>query len=964
MKKHLFSVLGASFLFVVNGYSQLYSFEDPKDIAGWTIEQGSLNCSTEKFKLGTSSLKIDWQSRSVVRVDKPVGLDKASRSANGGIATWIYNESPVQDKMQFIFKDEVGNEVCSVAFGMDFKGWRCLWNKFGEDMGKDKKTLLSSVEIRFPESLKGGTVYLDYLEFSDKVSWQKMTDAQVKMNRTDFSLIPDFMKYRKAAPDLSRMTDASSREIEMINQRLEEWYLGSGELNNHVWVKRRAQKEAEFIRKGIRASKKYSLTEPLFPMSSPKNIGNEKVTYFMDLNKNVLLPLALDYRKNGNEESLRCALNIYDWFNDQGWADGSGLGTLCFEKLRSSGYFHSFFLLKDKLSPEQLQRELNTMRWMTLFGLCYLKPEHPGEVADNLRALALPKLIYALSLTDERERKVAMTAYRDYMNNSLGFGPGYFGTFKSDGSGYHHRGAYNSAYYPHALYVGALVAYLLHDTPYALSDTTLHNLKQGLLTFRFFCADLNVPAGTVGRFPKGQEVLQELLPAFAYAAYAFKEPDADLLAAVKRLMLNRTSKVEKVLDDVNSNLSYTATIGESEMLAKAFVSLTQPEDAPCGSLFMPYSGLLVSKNPHYHFNVKGFSKYIWDYESSNTENLAGRYLSNGQVEFFNLETGQKSFNPQIDAFDWSYIPGTTSIVMPYEVLKKKEHQKGFSDHRNYSDESFLAGVTASDNVSMFSFRMHDRAFNPTFRANKSVFIFDDILMCMGSDIQNNDKGHNTVTTLFQSPGEEPLSKVQKTGEGAMLEDHAGIVYAVKADKITVKEQKPFTCAFIDHASAPESASYLYYMVTESGKKVAKTLLSSASPVKVLKRDNDAHIVRHDDKGIVFAALFNDKVQYPELKVTRVNIPLAYIWQDKGNKQAVLSVCEPDMRRPEVNHMGDLTEEDVVVPEKPFATRLYLQGSYEAICPDGDMKVTYMNGETVIELTTICGKNYTIQLTAK
>lgn len=956
-------VLAASFLFAAHGYSQVYSFEDPQQTQGWTIERGDIACSKAKFKLGTSSLKIDWQPQAVVRIDKPMGLDKASKSVNGGIAAWIYNETPVKDEMLFVFKDEAGGEVCSVAFGMNFKGWRCLWNKFVEDMGKDRKTGLASVEIRFPESAEGGVTYLDYLEFSPKVSWQKMTDAHVKTNRTDFSLVLDLMKYRNAVPDPSKMVDASAQEIGVIGERLEQWYLGSGS-SNHVWVKRRAQKEGDYIRKGVRASKKYALTEALYPMSSPKNIEGEKVTYFMDLNKNVLLPLALDYRKNKNEESLQRALAIYDWFNDQGWADGSALGTLCFEKLRSSGYFHSFFLLKDKLSPEQLQRELNTMRWMTLFGICYLEPEHPGEVADNLRALALPKLVYALSLTDERERKVALTAFRDYMNSALGYGPGYFGTFKSDGSGYHHRGAYNSAYYPHALYVGALVAYLLHDTPYALSDNTLHILKRGLLTYRFLSANLSVPAGTVGRFPKGQKVLQELLPAFAYTAYAFDEPDTELLAAVKRLALNNKAEVEKVLDDVNSNLSYTATVGEAELLAKAVTGLVQPEEAPAGSLFMPYSGLLIAKNSHYHFNVKGFSKYIWDYESSNTENLAGRYLSNGQVEYFNLETGKKSFNPEIGSFDWSYIPGTTSIVMPYDELKKKKHLKGYSDHRNYSDESFLAGVAAADNVAMFSFRMHDRAFNNTFRANKSVFLFDDVLMCMGSDIRNNDEKNHTVTTLFQSYGDEALGKVRKSGGGVMLADHAGIVYAVKGDNITLSEQAPFTRACIDHATAPESASYLYYMVTESGKKAAGKLLSSSAPVEVLRQDNDAHIVRHKDKGIVYAALFNDKIQYPELKVTKVNIPLAYIWQDKGGKQATLSVCEPDMRRPAVNHMGDLTEADVIVPEKPFATRLHLQGIYEAACQDGDMKVTHADGETIIDLTTICGKNYTILLTAK
>ena len=208
-------------------------------------------------------------------------------------------------------------------------------------------------------------------------------------------------------------------------------------------------------------------------MGAPSTIDGIEAKKFRTINENILLPLALDYRKNKNAQSLKKALYIYDWFNDQGWADGSSMGTLCFEKLRSSGYFHSFFLLKDQLSPEQLERELQSLNWFTMFGICYQLPSHPGEVADNLRALAIPKLIYTLSQNKIQEREVALTAFKHYMDNALGIAPGFFGTFKADFSGYHHRGPYNSAYYPHALYAGALIAYLLHDTPYALSETCL-----------------------------------------------------------------------------------------------------------------------------------------------------------------------------------------------------------------------------------------------------------------------------------------------------------------------------------------------------------------------------------------------------------------------------------------------------------------------------------------------------------
>lgn len=953
----------ASCLWTVTAQAQIYSFEGDAPTDGWQAEQAELSVTTEKYKLGKQSLRVAWQPGAVLAIDRPAGLDKACKAGSGGVTAWIYNEQPVDADLRVVFQDEAGKDVCQVPFHLNFRGWRALQNRFTEDMGKDRKTMLTRMEVRFPATTQGGVVCLDNLELTRNVSFLRMTDGQVKVNRTDFSLVMDFLRYRQAEPDYAKTVAATPAEIRTIAERLEQWYLGSGSVR-HEWVKRRADKEAEFISRGVKASQKYTLTEPLYAMRTPAKMDGEKTLFFMDINKNVLLPLALDYRKHGNEASLKRAFDIYDWFNDQGWADYSALGNLTFEKLRSAGYFHSIFLLRDQMTPEMRRRELQTMRWMTLFGMCYDLPDHPGEVADNLRALALPKLAYALALTDAREQQAALTAFRDYMNLSLGYGPGYFGTFKSDGSGYHHRGAYNSAYYPHALYVGALVAYLLHDTPYALSAEAVDHVKRGLLTFRFFSANLEVPAGTVGRFPEGQEVLHELLPAFAYAAFAYDAPDAELLAALKRLAEHNRTKVEKVLDDVNSNLSYTSTVGEAEVLTRALALPVEAEQAPVGTRFMPYSGLLVVKNPHFHFNVKGFSRYIWDYESSDHENLAGRYLSNGQVEYFDLTSGLKSFNPKEKTFDWSYIPGATSLVMPYDELKEKTHAKGFSDHRNYSDETFLAGVSASDDVALFSFRLHDQAFCPTLRANKTVIFFDDVVMCLGSDVQNDDADHTTVTTLFQSKGADALPAPRKEGNGYLLTDHAGITYAVKGVQPALHTKAPFTVAAIDHGRAPKGESYLYYMVTEQGAKMGKKLLSSSSPVQVVRQDNAAHIVRHKGKGLVYAALYDHEQTYEGLPVTRVNIPLAYIWQEKGKREAVLTVCEPDMRRTQVDHMGQLTEESVLVPEAPHRTVLRLKGSFEASCPDGDLTVTHDDGETVVELTTVCGRNYPICLTAK
>lgn len=960
MKRNLILLLFACAAFAARGQSLIYSFETPQ-AAAWSADKADLSYSNERYKLGRTSLCIDWRPGAVVRIGEPLGLDRAGASPNGGVALWIYNERPAPEPLRIVFRDASGAEACSVACGLDFTGWRCVWNKFREDMGMARKTQPVAAEIRFPAS-GGGRVFLDCMEFTPTVSWQKMSDAQVTVNRTDFSLIPDFMKYRRAEPDLAKAVAATPHQIAVIERRLEEWYLGSGGFERDAWVKRRARREADFIRQGLAEASRYECTEPLYPMRTPATIDGEKTRFFMDVNKRVLLPLALDFRRNGRERSLQRALTVYDWFADQGWADGSALGSLCFEKLRSAGYFHSLFLLRDRIPAETLRRELQTLRWLTMFGICYLEPEHPGEVADNLRALALPKLVYALMLPDERERRAALTAYRDYMDNALDYGPGYFGTLKSDGSGYHHRGAYNSAYYPHALYVGALAAYLLHDTPYALSDATLQRLKRGLLTYRFFCAELHVPAGTVGRFPQGQEVLQELLPAFAYAAWAFGEPDEELLCASRRLMERHGDKVERVLDQVDSDLSYTATVGEAEFLSRVLHSPVSAEEAPSGELFMPYSGLLVVKSPRFHFNVKGFSKYIWDFESSDTENLSGRNLSNGQVEWFDLERGAKSFHPHSEAFDWSLVPGTTAIRLSADELKRKEHRKGFSDHRNYSDESFLAGV-AADGAALFSFRMHERAYDGTFRANKSVFFFDEVVLCMGSDIRNDDARHATATALFQSPG-APMT-VERIAGGTLAADASGMLFAVQDAVPTLDRQGAFTRARIDHGTAPRGAGYRYYMVTDGDRAAAARLLSPQSPVEVLRQDDGAHVVCLRERGTVFAALYDAEAAYAGLPVVRVNIPLAYIWQTDAEGACRLTLCEPDMRRTAVDHMGQLTEASVLVPETPHATRLWLEGLYDAAPTDGgDLRVTHADGRTMLELTTVRGGNYSIRLTPR
>ena len=142
-------------------------------------------------------------------------------------------------------------------------------------------------------------------------------------------------------------------------------------------------------------------------------------------------------------------------------------------------------------------------------------------------------------------------------------------------------------------------------------------------------------------------------------------------------------------------------------------------------------------------------------------------------------------------------------------------------------------------------------------------------------------------------------------------------------------------------------------------KSAAASVVTESPVKVIRKDAAAHIVERN--GVVCAALFEADVKFDGVLVESVNIPLAYILEDKGDGLFSLSLCEPDMRRPSNLNMNDLTDEEVAEDAKPFETTLTLAGEYDVISADHPVKVEKVMGKTMITITTEKARNYTLQL---
>ena len=558
---------------VFHSTAEIYSFEESSVPSNFSVKEGSLQSSNTKYKLATHSLEWKWRANSKLTVLNPEGLEVASQNNLGGIQLWIYNTVPSTSKLVFSFANSEDKIKCHLDYNLNFKGWRCLMASFASDMDHDKSVLTKMI-VEAPAT-GNGKLYFDYLEFQPTVVWSRMSNPQYKVHQSSAAF--DFFGIR-ADGNFGALTNPTASQVaagDTILQRLSNWYTSTGKFTSaKEMISRKSaidnQIQTSFNRNksdlNLSVDRDGTVTgEGLFPEYCSGTIGGVKARKFRDVITGCMLPLANDYMLNKTAQSKTRWINMLDWFNDQGWADGSAFGGLMGEKLRSAGYFHSLFIMRNELDTARLNRELNTLNWFCLWGEVNRPFLKPGENTDQIRTMCSAKLTYALLQKDTQKRAAALGNLTKYFNNAFAIAPGFLETFKPDYSGYHHAGTYFSAYYPDALYTAAWVYFLLHDTPYALSDEVYSTLKNCLLTYRNVASLYNVPESTSGRFPMGTQSLDNVVPAFAYLALSKKQPDRELLAAFGRLWKPTQSPMKELINNASTNITLQTTFNTNSL---------------------------------------------------------------------------------------------------------------------------------------------------------------------------------------------------------------------------------------------------------------------------------------------------------------------------------------------------------------------------------------------------------------
>ncbi|MGN0518865.1 MAG: chondroitinase family polysaccharide lyase [Acutalibacteraceae bacterium] len=995
----------------INSYaienSNIQSFEEGVP-DNWKSETGVLETSTKHFKHKTQSLLWKWNKEDKLNVIEEKNMAQSGKK--GGIILWLYSEKAIEDKLTFNFgtKEQISNNNPLYTFdcNINFTGWRAIWVSFKSDatnpnfQGK-RKGNIEQMEIVAPKSQKTGEIYIDLVEFRSSIFWCRSQDYQVPIQRSD-DVKGDIWQrnyyYIKQEPYLDlpeKVTQEEIKAFETIENRLDKWIYGTDTYKNESEMQTRKKALNKYIKSGVNGYNSLNITKsedgsiigiPLFALQSPYTETGKM--FGRDVAEKIFLPLALDYKINHNEASLEKIINLFDYYHDQGWAEGSGLGTLNHETLRSTGYFVAVYLMREELRiTGRLSREIGAINWYTNFGKLYVNPEidYEATTADELRTHSLNRLIYVLLMENTPKKVQAMNSYVQWFNNALRTNPNLADTIKPDYIGYHHQAPYMGAYAPHGYHLSSVIIYLLRDTAFKISSEAQYNLKQALITFDILTNQTEVPIALRGRIVNSKEIGTEILPSYAYMAISGDPKTGDTIDKEMAgiFIKNWNISHNELITQADIHISYVDTLGAIDVMLDTIKSNIEPAEEQQGFWSKPYGGLAVKRKDNWMAMVKGWSKYIWDYESDSNVNIYGRYLSYGTMQILSqgnpINDKQNGYD-YANGWDWNRMPASTTKHL--ELAQLNINNSGGTD-RNYSDQTFLGSVESQDNQGVWAMSLHDCTYDTSFYAKKSVFFFDDEIILLGSNIKNNDTTNNTETTLFQSCLNEDKNKpiyiksnetitqypyettindqatwiIDPYGNGYYI-PNANNVKVVRNTQVSMDQSSKnqtsgeYATAWINHGTAPEDAEYEYAIKVQTTPEEMEEYSNNIN-YEVIQKDNNAHIVKNTKSNIMGYAIFeaNTKLKNTEV-ILKTDTPILAMAKQSPNRLE-LSVSDPDLRVSNTNNMENSTMKKVKVE---------LTGKWQIESKTTDVKITEVKeNSTVLEFNCIDGKSIEVSL---
>ncbi|CFU91413.1 chondroitinase family polysaccharide lyase [Yersinia pseudotuberculosis] len=932
--------------------SSIIDFDDNQLPDFVTASSGStLSLSSTRYIMGQQSLKWEWQAGSTMTIEHPITLvtDKVASKTWGRKATqvlsfWIYNETPVDDYMIVDLGRGLGPSGApdaGIKVKMNFSGWRTVGvslqndlegreiegigfddNAEGESGGRSTiaggaKSDMDSIRFRAPLKAPAGIFYIDRVMLSIDDARYQWSDDHVK-TRYQIPEINFRLPAKLPAPTAGEIAAADDIRGALIRVFTE----GQGGENGLVVVDNREKLRAHFAALKIQRdadgqlSGRHIITDKQKVLYQPEfmdDIDQQRFSDYVLLGDytTLMFNISRAYQRSTSEEVRQELADMYILMTqhllDQGYMDGSGLVTTHHWGYSSRWWYISAMLMANELDKHQLRQPVSdALLWYSReFKANFdMVPGPESSDLDYFNTLSRQHLALLMLESDPAKRVALLKRFGEYINVALSqTPPGGYDGLRPDGTAWRHEGNYPGYSFPAFKNAGQLV-YMLHGTPFAVSDEGRAALKKAMLSAWVY-SNPATSLGLAGRHPFNSSSVTLFQDAFRWLALTGDPKTGD--------------KVDKALAAAYLQITETP---ESESEAIFGVRIA-PAELPQGNWTFNGGAFGIHRFSDKMVTLKAYNSNVWSSEIYYRDNRYGRYQSHGAIQVLPYGN-QKEIGFVQDGWDWNRNPGTTTIHLPLaELDSPNTHTLMLRGNHPFSGHSSLSGK-----YGMFAFKFDAPSmpkFDSSFTARKSALETENRLVLLGSNISNNTEKYATETTLFQHGITDKASDLWVNGERItalpyqraleegdwLIDGHGNGYLLTKGAKGEVRRQHQvsandksrdptegnFSLAWLDHGAKPQNAHYEYLMVLEATpegmQQLATDYRAGKKVYEVLRQDASAHIVRDNVTQTTGYAAFSS-VTPDEGVVKNIAQPAIVMTQMQSHGQLKISGVTPDL----------------------------------------------------------------------
>lgn len=896
---------------------RMLSFETKNDLADFTTTKSKIKLTDAHYRNGQRAMLWEFKPQATLSLKRNLMYEPRIPGKRDNYLSafilWVYSEQSMPGK-QLQFEFLKAGKVCThFPMNLNFKGWRGIWICYQRDMEGSPEVGMDEIKITAPD--QKGELYFDHLITAIKVDPRQQTaDLQVPFvnPKTEVHWL-QVLKNSQHKPDIPTepLTPAQLADIKVMEKRFRNMiYTPSTFSSQQMSALRTAFSKYNIQRKGnqiigqpiwyVRQAEAYERMIPNWDKRMLTKTGFEMEAYFTLMQR-----IAYAYNNTTNhthkEELKDMFLLMYDNITDQGVVYGSCWGNLHHYGYSMRNMFVAYFLMKDVLkATNRLHEAEQTMLWYSQAKALYVRPTTNGIDMDTFNTMSLGCLASILLMDDSPEKVQFIRSCSRWLDWGCRPAQGLDDSFKIDGSAYHHCNNY-PAYAVGGLDGATQMLYVFSQTQFAVSELAHQTVKNTLLAMRFYCNLTHFPLSMSGRHPDGKGRLvpsHYMLMALAGTPDKTHTLDVEMARAYLRLASPKTA-AENIFAKELKNKGITA------------------EEHPQGNLSLPYACSDIQRRDNWAAVVRGHSRYLWASEHYIGENLYGRYLAHGSLF---LSTGLK--NEKItpltsgwkqNGFDWNRIPGVTSTHLPFSLLKaniRNVDTNSGAEEMLLSDEAFAGGLSQQRNNGNFGMKLHEHSkYKGTLRARKSYHFFDNLIVCLGSGIENFDSLYHTETTIFQLNADDKTAQTYWNGftpSGKVWLDHLNTGYytpcnttftgIVDQESRTEDTDKPthgkWVSLYIDHGTTPKNANYEYAILPQTTLDELQ-VFSQKPSYKVLANNNKAHIVQAGN--ITSYVLFEKNNEpIPGEWIAEADTSCLAMVKMVDKHQLILTVAQPDL----------------------------------------------------------------------